>query len=267
MNETRFGHLRKFSWALIVPHIFLIAHFNAVLLSQKEIARTGGPPPGVIVLAEIIGTSAFIECGWTMCLNGDFRQKPLTSAIVIGGVGFILLGILIGILLDKGLGCTSRPLISFLISLSSLTLGTAGVLITRNSNPQPAMRAWSSQTPPVAVNSESNAHYLAGIEFFKSRNYEKAQVEWAVAHKLDPNNKDAERGLLRLAAISATKPKFECVEESGPPPPSYLGGIIRFQKQDYVGAREYWNKALKERPNDCNTLSGLERINKLEGIR
>ncbi len=47
----------------------------------------------------------------------------------------------------------------------------------------------------------SQKHYLEGLKYFQSGNYEKAKNEWQIAKQLDPENADAQMGLKRIEKI------------------------------------------------------------------
>lgn len=44
-------------------------------------------------------------------------------------------------------------------------------------------------------------HYMEGIKYFQSANYDKARDEWTIAKQLDPGNADAEAGLKRIEQL------------------------------------------------------------------
>lgn len=265
MNED-ISRKRWISWALIVAHIFLAAHFSVVIAARRGNSAGALPDLGILGTVEVIGTSMIFSCGWTQCLDGDVRPKPLISAIALGGFGCILLGLMLGAAIDRALGpasiSTSR---AGLVALASLLIGILGVEgFQAVALKQNFKSSRSSRAPMSADQKASDEHYLAGAQFFTNREYEKAATEWKAALKENPGNEDAQRGLRRMEAMTRpTVAAEKCDGSTGPHSPQYLEGVIRFQKQDYLGARERWKEALRETPDDCDVLAGLAKIDKL----
>src|SRR5208282_4453144 len=65
-------------------------------------------------------------------------------------------------------------------------------------NPTPQAPALN----PVGITDENrrsaDKHYIQGISYFQSGNYDKAKEEWLLCNHLDPTNADCAAGLQRI---------------------------------------------------------------------
>lgn len=66
---------------------------------------------------------------------------------------------------------------------------------------QSALAAGSPKAAADAGVSPSQQHYLEGVKYYQSANYEEARKEWKLALKLDPSSTDAAAGLKRIEQI------------------------------------------------------------------
>jgi|GEM_PF-6100816 len=48
---------------------------------------------------------------------------------------------------------------------------------------------------------EAKSHYLTGLKCFQNGDHKAAEKEWRIATKLDPNNPDVKKGLIRITEL------------------------------------------------------------------
>lgn len=111
------------------------------------------------------------------------------------------------------------------------------------------------QTAQVTPQDQSRAHYRAGLDAFLNRDTATARKNWATAKQLDPQNRDAAQGLVRLEQKNKPVPPVSKQSRA-----TYRDGLQAFLDKDPYMAEKKWTLALKQDPNNLEAQRGLQRL-------